>query len=278
MAIQHLRTRDPRWDMRSYVAIHISLIFGVGVLITGSIWAKGAWGIWWVVERADARLVPAGHAALRDLPAAALRDRGPRAPGARGVGVRDHRRRLRADQLRDRAPLDRLPAPAHARQHQRQPARADAGRASTSRWSAITLLWVTLWRYEMASKHATAQLRALRRLLSGDEDDEPVRRSAAPQLTTHGRRRALMLIGSPAAAPHRRALRRGRLHRLRRADPALRRDHGRQAQPHRARARRADRARAQRARARTATSCDRAASSSASPTASRRSSCASASR
>ncbi len=27
MAIAHLRTRDPRWDMRSYVAIHMSLIF-----------------------------------------------------------------------------------------------------------------------------------------------------------------------------------------------------------------------------------------------------------
>ena len=44
----HLRTRDPRWDMRSYVAIHMSLIFGVGALITGSIWAKGSWGHWWV--------------------------------------------------------------------------------------------------------------------------------------------------------------------------------------------------------------------------------------
>ena len=48
MAIQHLRTRDPRWDMRSYVAIHMSLIFGVATLITGSIWAKGSWGHWWV--------------------------------------------------------------------------------------------------------------------------------------------------------------------------------------------------------------------------------------
>src|SRR5271166_5645514 len=44
----HLRTRDSRWDMRSYVAIHMSLIFGVGTLITGSIWAKGSWGHWWV--------------------------------------------------------------------------------------------------------------------------------------------------------------------------------------------------------------------------------------
>src|ERR1700731_410576 len=44
LAIQHLRTREPRWDMRSYVAIHMSLIFGLGALITGSIWAKGSWG------------------------------------------------------------------------------------------------------------------------------------------------------------------------------------------------------------------------------------------
>jgi heme exporter protein C len=48
LAIQHLRTRDPRWDMRSYVAIHISLVFAVATLITGSIWAKGSWGHWWV--------------------------------------------------------------------------------------------------------------------------------------------------------------------------------------------------------------------------------------
>src|SRR3954469_15206390 len=45
-AIQHLRTRDPRHDLRSYVAIHLSLILGVGVLITGSIWARAAWGHW----------------------------------------------------------------------------------------------------------------------------------------------------------------------------------------------------------------------------------------
>ena len=34
--------------MRSYVAIHMALIFGVGGLITGSIWAKASWGHWWV--------------------------------------------------------------------------------------------------------------------------------------------------------------------------------------------------------------------------------------
>ena len=45
---RHLRTGDRKWDMRSYVAIHMALIFGVGGLITGSIWAKASWGHWWV--------------------------------------------------------------------------------------------------------------------------------------------------------------------------------------------------------------------------------------
>ena len=48
MAIRHLRSGDGSWDMRSYVTIHMSIILGVGVLITGSIWAKAAWGHWWV--------------------------------------------------------------------------------------------------------------------------------------------------------------------------------------------------------------------------------------
>jgi heme exporter protein C len=47
MAIRHLRSGERSWDMRSYVAIHLSLILGVGVLITGAIWGKGQWGHWW---------------------------------------------------------------------------------------------------------------------------------------------------------------------------------------------------------------------------------------
>jgi heme exporter protein C len=46
-AIQHLRTRERSWDVRSYVAIHQSIVLGVGVLITGAIWGKAAWGHWW---------------------------------------------------------------------------------------------------------------------------------------------------------------------------------------------------------------------------------------
>jgi heme exporter protein C len=48
MAVKHLRSGDASWDLRSYVAIHISIILGVGVLATGSIWAKASWGHYWV--------------------------------------------------------------------------------------------------------------------------------------------------------------------------------------------------------------------------------------
>jgi heme exporter protein C len=46
--IKHLRSGDPSWDLRSYVAIHLSIVLGLGVLVTGSIWARASWGHWWV--------------------------------------------------------------------------------------------------------------------------------------------------------------------------------------------------------------------------------------
>src|SRR3954454_12952914 len=46
--LMQLRTRERKWDLRSYIAIHLSLILGVAVLATGSIWARAAWGHWWV--------------------------------------------------------------------------------------------------------------------------------------------------------------------------------------------------------------------------------------
>jgi hypothetical protein len=44
------------------------------------------------------------------------------------------------------------------------------------------VLFVTLWKYELTSKHASMQLRRLRRAIEG-EDDLPAAapRSAAPQ-------------------------------------------------------------------------------------------------
>ncbi len=46
-AIRHLRSGDPAEDARSYVSIHMSVIFGVAALLTGALWAKGQWGVWW---------------------------------------------------------------------------------------------------------------------------------------------------------------------------------------------------------------------------------------
>jgi len=47
-ALMHLWKRDPRADLESYVAIHQGVIFGILVLVTGSIWAKISWGHWWL--------------------------------------------------------------------------------------------------------------------------------------------------------------------------------------------------------------------------------------
>ena len=48
----------------------------------------------------------------------------------------------------------------------------------------MVCLFVTLWKYELASKHASMQLRALRRSLAGDEAAGPLapHRGPAPQL------------------------------------------------------------------------------------------------
>lgn len=37
-----------RYDLESYTAVHMGVIFGVLTLVTGSIWAKVSWGQWWV--------------------------------------------------------------------------------------------------------------------------------------------------------------------------------------------------------------------------------------
>ena len=46
-ALLVLWKRKPGADLESYVAIHQGVIFGALTLITGSIWAKISWGVWW---------------------------------------------------------------------------------------------------------------------------------------------------------------------------------------------------------------------------------------
>lgn len=46
-ALRHLWKGDPTADLESYVAIHQGVIFGSLTLLTGSIWARISWGVWW---------------------------------------------------------------------------------------------------------------------------------------------------------------------------------------------------------------------------------------
>jgi heme exporter protein C len=49
----YLHKRDRKWDMFASSSAEIGIIFTTLVLITGSIWARATWGVWWTW---DARL------------------------------------------------------------------------------------------------------------------------------------------------------------------------------------------------------------------------------
>jgi heme exporter protein C len=181
MAIQHLRTGDPRYDLRSYVAIHLSLILGVGVLLTGAIWAKASWGHWWVWD--EPTLVSFLIVFLLYATYQPMR-----------FSIEDRERQGRyasvfAIVAGAFVPLNFLAVRlAQAYTHPRVFVTADGGLpakmqlAFLAALAGMTLLYVTLWRYEMASKNTSAKLRALRRKLAGDEAVAPAGRTAAPSV------------------------------------------------------------------------------------------------
>lgn len=49
-SIGFLRTRDPRWDDIASASTDVAVAFGAVVLLTGSIWGKAAWDVWWQWE------------------------------------------------------------------------------------------------------------------------------------------------------------------------------------------------------------------------------------
>jgi heme exporter protein C len=180
LAIQHLRTRDPRWDMRSYVAIHMSLIFGVGTLITGSIWAKGSWGHWWVWD--EPTLVSFLIVFLLYATYQPLR-----------FAIEDPERQARyasvfAITAGAFVPMNFIAVRmASAYVHPRvlgSTSNLPGPMALTFLVSllGIALLYATLCKYELTIKHARAQLRALRRSIGGESAATPPSRgrSAAP--------------------------------------------------------------------------------------------------
>jgi len=52
-SIAYLRTRSLKWDLLSVASAEVGVAFFTIVLVTGPIWAKPVWGIWWTW---DARL------------------------------------------------------------------------------------------------------------------------------------------------------------------------------------------------------------------------------
>jgi len=52
-SFRYLVSRDKRWDNRAAAAAEVGVMFCTLVIVTGPIWAKPVWGIWWTW---DARL------------------------------------------------------------------------------------------------------------------------------------------------------------------------------------------------------------------------------
>jgi heme exporter protein C len=46
-SICYLRGRNPKWDDIASASVEVAVVFGAAMLVTGSIWAKAAWDVWW---------------------------------------------------------------------------------------------------------------------------------------------------------------------------------------------------------------------------------------
>jgi len=179
--IQLLRTGDRSYDLRSYVSIHIALILAVAALVTGSIWAKAAWGHWWVWEEPTlvsfliVFLLYACYQPLR-------------------FSIEDPERQARTAAVFSIVagafvPLNFLAVRlAQSFTHPRVLSATGGSMPGEMRLTflvsllAMATLFVTLWKYELTSKQASMQLRALKRRLADEADPwVPAGRSAAPQ-------------------------------------------------------------------------------------------------
>jgi heme exporter protein C len=167
-AILHLRSGDSKWDVRSYVSIHISVIFGVAVLLTGAIWARASWGKWFVWDEPTlvsfliVFLLYCTYYPLRY--AIAERDRQARYASVFAITAGAF------------VPLNFIAVRlAETLVHPRVFATSEGG-LPPKMWitflaclAGMALLWETLVRFELAAKSSRARLGRLRRALDDDE-------------------------------------------------------------------------------------------------------------
>ena len=178
-AVGYLRTGSKVWDMRSYCAIHMALIFSVAGLITGSLWAKGSWGHWWtwqeptLVSYLIVILLFATYQPLRfsiEDPERQSRYAAVFAiVGAAFVPLNFIAVRLAAEYIHPRVLTfegGHLPA--------------KMALAFYICLAGVALLYATLMKTEMWAKTTRMQTRRLRRQLLGDDAMAPLGRSAAP--------------------------------------------------------------------------------------------------
>ena len=49
-SILYLTSKEKRWDLLAHSSVEIGVLFSLIVLITGPIWARPVWGVWWTWE------------------------------------------------------------------------------------------------------------------------------------------------------------------------------------------------------------------------------------
>ena len=176
-AIAHLRTGNPIHDVRSYVSIHMGIIFGTAALLTGAIWARAAWGKWWVWEEPTlvsfliVYLLYATYYPLRY----AIEDRERQARYASVFAIT-------AGAF---VPLNFMAVRlAESLVHPRVFATSEGGLPPKMMFTflicfaGIGLLWLTLCQFELAAKSSRARISRLRRALDGDDGAAPASRIA----------------------------------------------------------------------------------------------------
>jgi heme exporter protein C len=163
-AIAHLRSGNRKWDAYSYVSIHMSVIFGVAVLITGAIWAKASWGHWWVWD--EPTLVSFLIVFLMYATYYPFR-----------YAIEDPERQARyasvfAITAGAFVPLNFMAVRmAQSLVHPRVFATADGGLPGEMMFTflvslaAMALLWLTLVKFELTAKSARGQVKRLRRAI-----------------------------------------------------------------------------------------------------------------
>jgi heme exporter protein C len=156
---------DERYDLESYVAIHQGTIFGLLTLVTGSIWARTSWGVWW--DWSSDQLVLFLTLFLFYCAYFMLRfsiEEGPRRARSSAVYALFGVALIPVSFLAIRLAEDLVHPTTFTRDGPQMT--ASMFTAFCVMWAAMTLLAYVLYRVELAGKRLDADLRELREALS----------------------------------------------------------------------------------------------------------------